>query len=339
VTSSRSIAAPIVSVVLPFCNAGDTLAQALDSLRRQTLSAFECLLIDNESTDDSASIAHAVCDADARFHVLLQPGDLVDALNAGIAGARGPFLARMDADDLAAPHRLERQLALLQSDASLSIASCLVSVFPDAIVRDGMRRYLAWSNSVYTPDLIRGAAFVESPLVHPSVMMRRSTLVAAGGYTSSDGPEDYDLWLRLLVSGHRAAKVPEVLLHWRERPQRLTRTDARYTAVRIFATKLRHFPSVVAPGTPVQICGAGPIGRMWAHALRERGYPVRRFVDVDARKHGRRICGAVVESPAGLNSADGFVLAAVGVPGARPQIESYLQQRGLQPWKDYLAVA
>lgn len=329
---------PLVSVVLPFRNAGDTLAAAIDSLRGQTLPAFECILIDNHSTDGSRSMAQSAGRADQRFRVLTQPGSFVDALNAGSAAAQTPFIARMDADDLAAPHRLEAQHAMLVADPALAVASCLVSAFPESTLRDGMRRYVAWSNSVRSPERIRESLFVESPLIHPSVMMRRAAFDRVGQYTASDGPEDYDLWLRLLLSGYRAAKASDVLLHWRDSPTRLTRTDPHYAAARIFETKLRHIPSVLPLGTSVQICGAGPIGRRWAHALRRLGYSVRRFVDVDLRKHGRIIAGVPVDSPERLDPRDGFVLGAVGVSGARVQLEAYLQGRGLQPWADYLTV-
>jgi hypothetical protein len=332
-------AAPAVSVVLPFRNAVGTLAAAIDSLRYQTLSGFECILIDHQSADGSLSIARRYCATDPRFHIINHSGPFVDALNAGIAATKGPFVARMDADDLAAPRRLEAQHAMLVADPSLAIASCLVSCFPEEAVRDGMRRYVAWSNSIWSPDQIRQSLFVESPLVHPTVMMRRATLDQVGGYKASDGPEDYDLWLRLLLSGHLAAKVREVLLHWRDASTRLTRTDPHCSAPKIFATKLRYIPLVLPRGMAVQICGAGPIGRRWARALRRLGYPVQRFIDVDVKKQGRRIAGALVMAPERLDRNDGFVLAAVGVPGARAQIETYLQDRGLQPERDYLAVA
>jgi hypothetical protein len=70
--------------------------------------------------------------------------------------------------------------------------------------------------------------FVESPLVHPSVMARAAALRALGGYRVFDGPEDYDLWLRAHAAGLRFAKLSEVLLDWRDSPRRLTRRDPRY---------------------------------------------------------------------------------------------------------------
>jgi glycosyltransferase involved in cell wall biosynthesis len=328
-----------VSIVLPFGNAADTIADAIDSLRCQTLSTFECILIDNRSSDASRSIAQTICRIDSRFRIITHPGSFVAALNAGCTAAGSALIARMDADDVAAPRRLEAQRALLAADSTLALASCLVSAFPAATLRDGMDRYVGWSNSVCSPDRIRESLFIESPLIHPSVMIRRAALEHAGGYLESDGPEDYDLWLRLLLAGGRAAKVPEVLLYWRDHASRLTRTDPHYAAARIFETKRRYLPRVLPLGSNVQICGAGPIGRRWAHALRQLGYRVRRFVDVDTKKQGRMIGGAAVVSPQDLDPADGFVLAAVGVPGARAQIETYLQTHGLRAWHDYLAVA
>jgi glycosyltransferase involved in cell wall biosynthesis len=331
---------PLVSVVLPFRDAGATLDDALRSIAAQTLQAFECVLIDDGSLDASAARAHAVASRDRRFHVLRSAGEgLVRALTTGIAAARTPFIARMDADDLAHPRRLERQLAALQRGADLSVISCLVECFHDTGIGGGMRRYEQWLNALRTPDAIRAAMFIESPIAHPSAMIRRAALESVGGYRDTGGPEDYDLWLRLLLRGHRAAKVPEVLLSWRDSPARLSRTDARYQRGRFFATKLEHFPSAVAPTTPIQICGGGRSGRHWARALGARGYTVRRLIDVAPRRWGRALHGVPVCAPAALDPADGFVLAAAGSLGAREQIESWLQQLGLRPWADYLSVA
>jgi glycosyltransferase involved in cell wall biosynthesis len=330
---------PRVSVVLPFRDAAPTFGAALDTIAAQTLPDFECLLIDNESRDRSAELAQAIAARDPRFRMLRASGTLVDALNAGISASRAPLVARMDADDLAHPRRLELQIAAFTAAPSLSIVGCLVSSFPDRGARDGMRRYVEWSNSLVTSDAIRNALFVESPLVHPSAVIARRALDAVGGYRDVGIPEDYDLWMRLILSGHHAAKVPEVLLEWRDSPSRLTRVDPRYERDRLFETKLRHLPAVVSPGTPLQVWGAGPIGRRWARELRRHGYSIRRFIDVDERKIGRARAGVPVDPPSRLDPRDGFVLAAVGSAGAREKIEAYLAARGVRPWHEHLAVA
>ncbi len=330
---------PLVSVVLPFRDAAATLEDAIESIAEQTLTAFECVLIDDASTDGSAARAAAFAAGDRRFRLVRGGNGLVHALNTGIAAARAPLLARMDADDISDPRRLELQVAALHADPQLSVVSSLVECFPTSAVAAGMRRYERWLNGVRTPAAIRDAMFVESPIPHPTALMRRAALTDIGGYRHTGGPEDYDLWLRLLLAGHRFAKVPAVLLRWRESPRRLSRIDARYTLRRFFATKLAHFPAAVPTTRELTICGAGPTGRRWARALAERGYRIGRFVDVAARRVGTTIRGIPVCPPEPPQRDRTFALAASGTPGARVAIERWLRDCGLEPWRDYLAVA
>ena len=330
---------PRVSVVLPFRDAAATLPAALDSIAAQTFADWEGLLIDDGSVDESAALARARAAEDRRWRVLTAGGGIVDALNRGIAAARAPLIARMDADDIALPQRLAKQVAAFAADPTLTVASCLVEAFPARDVTDGMRRYIEWLNGLISAEAIRDALFVESPIAHPTALVRSDALRAAGGYRAFDGPEDYDLWLRLLLDGGRAVKVPEVLLRWRESPRRLSRVDPRCHRRRFFATKVAHLPRVLSPGTPIQIWGAGPTGRQWARALGARAYPIRRFYDVAPKRWGRLIDGVPVQPPAAPDPAHGFLLAAAGTPGAREKIERWCGEHGLRRWEHYLAVA
>jgi glycosyltransferase involved in cell wall biosynthesis len=330
---------PRVSVVLPFRDAADTLDDALRSIAAQTMPDFECLLIDNGSLDASADVARAAAIRDVRFRALRVDGGLVQALNAGIAAAQSALIARMDADDLAHPTRLERQLCALDDDPTLAVSSCLVRCFPEETLPGGMRRYEAWLNALRTPDEIRDALFIESPIAHPSAVIRRAALDAVGGYRETGGPEDYDLWLRLLLGGHRAGKVGEVLLQWRDSTQRLSRVDPRCDRRRFFATKVEHFPSAVPRRRSLQIWGAGRTGRRWARALQQADYVVDSFVDAHAQRWGRSVRGVPVRPPQPAQRGTAFILVATGTPGAREEIEAMLHQSGLRPWRDYLAVA
>jgi len=333
------VSPPRVSVVLPFRDAASTLGEALDSLRAQTLDDFECLLVDDGSSDASPTIAAACATGDRRFRLLTAGGGLVEALNRGIAEARAALIARMDADDIAHPERLALQQNALARDATLSAVGCLVDCFPAETAGAGMRRYVEWLNGLITPEAMRAAIFVESPIAHPSAMLRRDALSAVGGYRDTGGPEDYDLWLRLVLDGHRLGKVPRTLLRWRDAPRRLSRTDARYARASFFATKLAHFSRAVAPGTALQIWGAGPTGRAWARAVQARGYPLRRFVDIVPRRWGRRLGGVPIEPPGAPDPSAGFGLVAVGTPEARAWIEARFSAFDLRPWRDYLSVA
>ena len=305
-------------------NAAGTLPACLDSLRAQTFGDFELIAVDDGSGDESGRILARAARADSRIRVRPGGRGLVASLNEAAAAARGDLLARMDADDLAHPERLARQVAALDATPSVDVLGCRVAVIDDgARDNEGMRAYVAWSNTLLTHDAIAADMLVESPLVHPSVLMRATALRALHGYRAFDGPEDYDLWLRALAAGHRFGKVPEVLLDWRDTPSRLSRADARYAGDRFFALKTEAVLAATAPADAFVIWGAGPIGKAWARALAGRGRAVRAFVEVDPRKIGQTVHGAPVvrvEDAGGLAAA--VHLAAVGRPDARGRIRA-----------------
>jgi hypothetical protein len=198
-----------------------------------------------------------------------------------------------------------------------------------------------WQNSLLDHDAIARDRFVESPLVHPSVMMRAAALRAQGGWREFAGPEDYDLWLRGFEAGLRFAKLEETLLVWRDSPGRLTRTDPRYSAGCFQALKLEALRrGLLAGGRDAVVWGAGRVGKSWARALVTAGHPVRAFVEVDPRKIGRTLFGAPVVAVAEAGCWRGPLhLAAVGQQGARDRIREEAARRGLQDGRDLVAVA
>jgi glycosyltransferase involved in cell wall biosynthesis len=330
---------PSVSVILPVRDAADTLAESLLSLRAQTLRDHEVVAVDDGSTDGSLGLLQAFAREDPRVRVLeSSPRGLVSALNAGLAAARAPLVARMDADDVSREDRLERQAQRLDEDPSLDLLGSQVSVDGDA--NAGMRAYVQWSNGLLRHDEIVGDLFVESPLVHPSVMTRRHVLRSLGGWRAFPGPEDYDLWLRAHAAGRRFAKIDAPLLLWRDRPTRLTRTDPRYAADRFLALKIEGLErSHLGAGRPLVIWGAGKIGKRWARELQARGHEILAFVEVDPAKIGQRIHGAEVRSVAVANAlGEALHLAAVGQPGARARIRTEAARLGLGP-EQLVAVA
>lgn len=264
------------------------------------------------------------------------------ALNAALGAARAPLVARMDADDRAHPERLERQVRRMESEPELHALGCRVRLLADGPGRrGGMRRYVAWQNRLLADAAIRRDLLVESPLVHPSVVLRRSAVLALGGYTEEPVPEDYELWLRGARAGWRFAKCPEVLLEWRDRPDRLTRRDPRYGRDRFERLKLEALVrGPLVAGRGVVVWGAGPIGKGWARRLTASGHRVLAFVEVAPRRLGQRIAGAPVVP---VGEATGFAgalhLAAVGQPGARDRIRRAAARLGLREGADLVAVA
>lgn len=331
---------------MPCRDAAATLEEALGSILSQTFGDFEVVAVDDGSQDETPRLLQAWAQRDPRVRPLLRPRrGIVAALSEGLAACRAPLIARMDADDRVHPERLARQVAFLEAHPEVAVVGCLVQAFPPETVREGFRIYLEWQNGLVTPEDIAREMFIESPLAHPSVIMRRDWLARVGGYQDHGWPEDYDLFLRLHLAGARFAKVPQVLLWWRERPDRLTRTDSRYSVENFLRAKAHYLArGPLTDRDAVLVWGAGQMGRRLSKHLLRQGVPLAAFVDIDPAKIGRTRRGRPIIPPADLPAwwrryRKPAVLAAVGSRGARALIREQLTAMGLVEGQDWLAVA
>lgn len=298
--------------------------------------------IDDGSTDAGPQIVARAAHADARVVPIATGGvGIARALAAGHAAARGAFLARMDADDVSLPGRLPRQVALLEEDRSLGVVGVQVEPFPEEAVGEGLFRYVAWQNAILTPADHAREIFVEAPLCHPSVMLRREALEAVGGFREETWAEDYDLWLRLHTQGFRMAKVPAVLLRWRHHPGRATFKDERYAIMRFLEAKAHYLVPLVrsAGGRSLAVWGAGPTGKRLARMLAARGAVAELFIDIGPRKIGRTARGAPIAASSALDPRRHFVVVAVGARGARDEIRPHLASLGFLEGRDFVCAS
>jgi glycosyltransferase involved in cell wall biosynthesis len=332
---------PRVSVLLPARNAAATLDVALASLRRQTWRDWECIVVDDGSTDATGEVAAAVAAMDLRVTVLrTPPRGLVAALGTGLERCRGEYVARMDADDLMRRDRLALQVDALDRDSRLAGVGAHVRFFPRAGMSDGLRAYERWLNSVDSPARVRAEAFVESPVAHPTLLVRRSVLSEAG-YRDRGWPEDYDLVLRLLASGNDIGVVPRRLLGWRDGPGRLTRTHPAYGLDRITACKASFLADgFLAGGERYLLWGHGGTGRALARALRGHGKHPSQVIEVHAGRLGNVIHGAPVVPPAALVDLPRLPLvASVAGEAARSEIRAFLATLGWVETRDFVCAA
>jgi glycosyltransferase involved in cell wall biosynthesis len=319
-----------------------TLPAAVESLLEQTETDWELVAVDDGSTDGSPRVLDHYARRDARVRVLAcGRRGLVHALNLGLDAAKGPLIARMDADDVCPPERLAHQRSHLDAHPDVGLVACRVVFEGDARRAAGYARYVDWTNRLLTHEAIALARFVESPLVHPSVMFRRELPARLGAYREGDFPEDYELWLRWLEGGVRMTKLPEPLLAWHDSPARLSRRDPRYAPEAFYRMKVpylarwlaahnRHHPRIV-------LWGAGRVTRRRARLLVAEGVDIASYVDIDPRKIGRAIEGRPVVGPAALPAAGAcFVVAAVASVNARDQIERVLMDADYRPGFDYV---
>jgi len=338
---SRDTAAPAISILLPVFDAASTLATCLRSIARQTHRDFECIVVDDGSTDGSDELAADTAALDSRFRVIRTPHlGLVSALTHGLRACRGRFVARMDADDCMRRRRLERQAAALARSPDLAAVGSWVRFFPRRSLEGGMRRYEAWLNGMRTPTDVLRESFVECPIAHPTLFIRREILGAVG-YRDVGWPEDYDLLLRLRAAGHAVGVVPERLLAKRHSAGCFSRNDAAYGADRFLACKATHLAdSFLEHRDDYVLWGYGSTGRALCRALAERGKHPAAIVEVHPRRLGNRIHGApVIDAEALPRWRYLPLVASVSGPGARGEIRDALRKQGYRETRDFVCAA
>ncbi|HEY8900392.1 MAG TPA: glycosyltransferase [Chthoniobacterales bacterium] len=213
---------PVLSVIIPVYNVGTYLEGALLSVRNQTFSDFECIVVNDGSTDDTAQVLERVAAADPRMKVLTQKNSgLVASLKNAIAAARGEFLARMDGDDFCTPDRFAKQVEFLRAHPEVVCVGACVDML------DPRGRRL----KTYRPPEKHAAILAEllagngGALIHPTVTCRKAAVDQIGGYSTAFAGygEDWDLFLRLSKLG-RLHNLPEVLLKYRQHAKSYNQT-------------------------------------------------------------------------------------------------------------------
>jgi glycosyltransferase involved in cell wall biosynthesis len=204
----------LVSVLLPVYNGEKYIREAVDSVLKQTYENFELIIINDGSTDQTLSILREYEKNDARIRLVSRENKgLIVSLNEGAELAMGQWIARMDADDIAMPNRLERQLNWVNQTGA-DIAGTWVGFF-------GAKDFRVWKG-YESDEAIKVDMLFKCPLVHPAVIMRANLLKQLKYDSAAEKAEDYDLWVRAAMQGAKMTNVPEVLLKYRQHDLQVT---------------------------------------------------------------------------------------------------------------------
>jgi glycosyltransferase involved in cell wall biosynthesis len=329
-----------VSVLLPAHNAEATLPSCLASIRRQTEVGWECVIVDDGSTDSTAAMAREAASRDARVRVVhTSHQGIVGALNEGLAHCRAPLIARMDADDVMRRDRLALQADALDRDVTLSSVGSHVRIFPRSGMAPRLREYEHWLNGLRSADDIARDAFVECPVAHPTLMMRRR--MADLGYADTGWPEDYDLILRALGAGLRIGIVTKRLVAWRDRSDSLSRTHGRYSLSQFTACKAHHLAAgFLSHSDTYVLCGYGATGKSLRRALTALGKHPSHVVEVKPSRLGKRIHGAPVIPHGDLRGVAGRpIIVSVARAGPRAEARASLVAMGFVEGRDFVCAA
>jgi glycosyltransferase involved in cell wall biosynthesis len=213
---------PKVSIIMSVFNGEAFLQAAISSILAQTLPDFEFLIMDDGSTDSTAHILKA--QTDPRITIMHQPNQgLVASLNTLLAKASGSYIARMDADDLADPERLQLQVEYLDHHPTCAVLASRIK-----LIDEGGLSLPPWGEDLNATSSqeIRQYLPVGNCIAHPSIMARADILTHYG-YRDIPGSEDYELWLRMAADGLRIDKLRQPLLSYRVHRQSITQLSKK----------------------------------------------------------------------------------------------------------------
>jgi len=213
-------------------NGAAYLAEAVESLLRQTFADFELVIVDDGSTDATGAVLLRLSASDSRIRIYAREHEgYVAALNAGCALARGEFIARLDSDDVAEPSRFARQVEVMDEHPEVAVVGGAMLM----ITGDGSPFYIAAFPQ--TSEEVRRALESRTTVAHPTVLMRRSVFESVGGYRAAFAhAEDYDLWLRI-AKDHEIVNVPDLLGRYRLHANNTSHRNIRAQALSVAAAR------------------------------------------------------------------------------------------------------
>lgn len=217
---------PKVSIIMGIYNSNNELMvmSAINSILNQTYSDFEFIICDDGSTDDTFELIKRITQDDHRVIIInneINKG-LAATLNKCLDVAQGEYIARMDADDISLPNRLERQVTFLDNNPMYDLVGCNAVLFNE----QG-----DWGYRIMTEYPERKSFLFGTPFMHPTILIRKAPLKAIGGYRVGKETlrcEDYDLFMRLYSKKSKGYNIQENLFKFRENQNAYNRRKFKY---------------------------------------------------------------------------------------------------------------
>jgi Glycosyl transferase family 2 len=238
---------PKVTVLLAVYDGEPFLRRCVDSVLAQSFEDFEFLILDDASTDATPDILASYDDPRIRVLRNAQNTGQVPSLNRGLLEARGEYVARIDADDWCRPHRLERQVAVLDAEPDVGLVGTWMDLVDE---RDRPVAYLRSTISDFA-EFVFHTLIMRVLISHPTAMYRRAPVVDLSYDESTAPAEDKDLWRRLLLDRWRARIVPESLVVYQLHEAQLSQTQAEHQRA-VDGESQERFLAQLQPGAPVR---------------------------------------------------------------------------------------
>ena len=214
---------PLISVVIPAYNAGQFLDETLESVLSQTYENWECIIVNDGSTDNTESVAKKWCEKDSRFRLTnKENGGLSSARNWGIKESKAEYIAFLDADDILTPDSLEVRINVL-IEQNVDLVATKLQHFTDKLPK--VSKNNARQDVLYyaKEGLTQLMAF--NKVTPSTVLCKKSVMDEVGGFTWHKKAEDLHCWLKVLFAGYKIYRIDETLLLYRLVENSMSSTD------------------------------------------------------------------------------------------------------------------
>jgi glycosyltransferase involved in cell wall biosynthesis len=231
------VLSPFISVLLPAYNAEKFLKESLESILNQTYSNFEIIIINDGSTDSTQEIIDTYNDPRIKCILHKENKGLIQSLNEGILCAKGLYIVRMDADDIAFSNRIQVQVDFMESTPQIAAVGSH-AVFFNNNTTIPIENW-ALDLNTNTPIEIKKALVWENCLIHPSMCFRTDIVKHLLYDPNQKNYEDYDLWLRMIANKYTIAKIDEPLLYYRVQANSITQSSIRKSNFYFYKAKVK----------------------------------------------------------------------------------------------------
>ena len=235
--------APEISLIMSVYNGEDYLAEAIDSVLNQTFGDFELIVINDCSTDGTSEILNRYAELDNRVKVHTNEVNLrlPSSLNKAMSLAQGKYIARMDADDICLPERLEKQYNFMESNPSVALSSCRFMTLKNGVISSG------GCGGKCDNESIKALLLVTNPILHPGIIAKADAIKELQYDKNFTCTEDMELWTRFVMAGYDIEIMPQYLMIYRLHDKQITETTLQKQHREVVNVEKNYYGALLEP--------------------------------------------------------------------------------------------
>ena len=233
--------APKISLIMSVYNGEDYLRDAIESVLNQTFRDFELIVINDCSTDKTPEILKQFEELDKRVKVHTNEVNLrlPSSLNKAISVAQGKYIARMDADDICLPHRLEKQYQFMENHPNVALSSCRFMTLKNGVISSG------GCGGKCDHESVKALLLVTNPILHPGIIAKADAIRSLGYDKNFTCTEDMELWTRFVMAGYDVEIMSDYLMIYRLHDKQITETTLEKQHREVIAIQKNYYGTLL----------------------------------------------------------------------------------------------